>query len=158
MCLALYDGDRFCITPFSALEQTQCSFIACGSKRVTVAFFKFYIIARFEYPLKWCTCSALCCYMAGAPWNSAAVSTHALLTLWILTALQTGMSVFGDYRPFSINAQTGKRTNSANSPSRFSKRSLIWYLMTVSLINERNKVTKTHFSLSLSYPHTGRTK
>ena len=33
------DDDRFDIALFSALEQTHCAFVACDSKRVTVAFY-----------------------------------------------------------------------------------------------------------------------
>ena len=50
---------------FSALKQTHCALVTCDAKWVTVAFFT----AHFEYPPKWCSCSAVSSYMAGAAQN-----------------------------------------------------------------------------------------
>ena len=40
---------------FSSLDQTHCALVVFGSKCVTIFFYR----NIFEYPLTWCTCSAI---------------------------------------------------------------------------------------------------
>ena len=53
------------IALFSALERTDCAFVACHCNWETVAFF----IAPFEYPRMWTRTALFGCYMAGATRN-----------------------------------------------------------------------------------------
>ena len=69
---------------FSALDQTHCALVVCGSKWVTIFFYSTFLNIHWHGVLA----AIFCCYMAGAC-KTAAISAHSLCTPYNYASVYT---------------------------------------------------------------------